>query len=305
MDIKELQKRILEEKKRSGTVILAHTYQSPDIIEIADEAGDSYALAQAAKKYENKRVVVCGVRFMAETVKILSPEKNVVLPVSGATCPMAEQISPERVAEFKKENPEIAVVAYVNTTAALKAECDVCVTSSSAVKIVSAMPENDILFIPDKNLGSFVAEKVPEKNIILWDGFCPVHNQVTAEEVKEIREEHPEALLAVHPECPKEVVKGADFIGATSGIIKFALSADKPVIIGTEGGVYDYLAPRNPEKTFYQLAPKKLICEDMKKTSLEDVYKALTGEGGEEIVLPEELRVRAKRCLENMLEYGG
>lgn len=305
MDIKELQKRILEEKKRSGTVILAHTYQSPDIIEIADEAGDSYALAQAAKKYENKRVVVCGVRFMAETVKILSPEKDVVLPVSGATCPMAEQISPERVAEFKKENPETAVVAYVNTTAALKAECDVCVTSSSAVKIVSAMPEKDILFIPDKNLGSFVAEKVPEKNIILWDGFCPVHNQVTAEEVKEIREEHPEALLAVHPECPAEVVKGADFIGATSGIIKFALSADKPVIIGTEGGVYDYLAPRNPEKTFYQLAPKKLICEDMKKTSLEDVYKALTGEGGEEIVLPEELRVRAKKCLENMLKYGG
>ena len=305
MDIKELQKRILEEKKRSGTVILAHTYQSPDIIEIADEAGDSYALAQAAKKYENKRVVVCGVRFMAETVKILSPQKDVVLPVSGATCPMAEQISPERVAKFKKENPETAVVAYVNTTAALKAECDVCVTSSSAVKIVSAMPEKDILFIPDKNLGSFVAQKVPEKNIILWDGFCPVHNQVTAEEVKEIRSEHPEALLAVHPECPAEVIKGADFIGATSGIIKFALSADKPVIIGTEGGVYDYLAPRNPEKTFYQLAPKKLTCEDMKKTSLEDVYKALTGESGEEIVLPEELRVRAKRCLENMLEYGG
>lgn len=305
MDTKELQKRILEEKKRTGAVILAHTYQAPEIIEIADEAGDSYALSVAAKKYENKRVIVCGVRFMAETVKILSPEKEVILPSPEATCPMAEQIDPERVKKFKEENPGTAVVAYVNTTAALKAQCDVCVTSSSAVKIVSAMEEKDILFIPDKNLGGYVAEKCPDKNIILWEGCCPIHNKVTAEDVADMRKAHPEAVLAVHPECGKDVTDGAEFIGATSGIIKFALSSDKPVIIGTEGGVYDYLAPRNPDKTFYQLAPEKLICEDMKKTSLEDVYNALTEKGGEEIVLHEELRAKAQKCLDNMLKYGG
>ena len=305
MDIIKLQEKIREEKKKNGTLILAHTYQSPEIIDIADVTGDSYALAKAATKYQNKRVLLCGVRFMAETVKILSPEKEVVLPEPQATCPMAEQISPERVRKFKIENPDFSVVAYINTTAALKAECDVCVTSSSAIKIVSAMESKNILFIPDKNLGSFVKEKLPEKNIVLWDGYCPVHNQITADDVKKAKSEHSDALLAVHPECPKEVLPFADYIGATSGIIDFALNSDKPVIIGTEGGVYDSLILKHKDKKFYQLAKEKLVCEDMKKTDIQKVYNALIGEGGEKIELDEALRLKAKVSLDNMLKYGG
>lgn len=297
--------RILEEKKKSGALILAHTYQPPEIIEAADVTGDSYALAQAAKKYDNKKVVVCGVRFMAETVKILSPEKQVILPDPSATCPMAEQISPERVKKFRSENPNAAVVAYINTTAELKAQCDVCVTSSSAVKIVSALPEKDILFIPDRNLGSFVKEKLPDKNIILWDGFCPVHCRVTEDDVLKAKAENPDALLAIHPECVPEAVQYADFVGATSGIIKFALEAEKPVIIGTERGVADYLIPNNPAKKFIQLAKEKLVCPDMKKISPELLLGALEGSAGEEITLPPAVMQGAARSLENMLKYGG
>lgn len=305
MDTARIREQILEEKKKSGALVLAHTYQPPEIIEAADVTGDSYALAQAAKKYDNPRVIVCGVRFMAETVKILSPEKQVILPESTAACPMAEQISPERVKKFRAENPGAAVVAYINTTAELKAQCDVCVTSSSAVKIVSALPQKDVLFIPDKNLGAFVAKSVPEKNIILWNGCCPIHSRITADDVAKIRAEYPEALFAVHPECEPEVSAGADYVGATSGIIKYALAADKPVIIGTERGVSDYLVPNNPEKKFIQLAPEKLVCGDMKKISPELLLDALRGNAGEEIILPADVSEGAKRSLENMLKYGG
>jgi quinolinate synthetase A subunit len=183
MTVSELKAKIVEEAKKRDTVILAHTYQNPDIIDIADITGDSFFLSQKAKDLSEKRVVMCGVRFMAESVKILSPETEVILPVPSATCLMAEQISPERVREFKKNNPDTAVVAYINTTAALKAECDVCVTSSSALKIVKALPNKDILFIPDKNLGSYVKKQIPEKNLILWDGFCPVHDKLTKEDI--------------------------------------------------------------------------------------------------------------------------
>lgn len=305
MNCEKLQALIIEQKKKNDTLILAHTYQSPEILAVADEAGDSYALAKAAEKYSNKRVLVCGVRFMAETVKILSPEKEVILPEPSATCPMAEQISPERVREFKKENPDYAVVAYINTTAALKAECDVCVTSSSALRIVGALKNKNILFIPDKNLGSYVKSKMPDKNIVLWDGCCPVHNSITAGDAQKAKQEHPQAVLAVHPECPSEVLEYVDYIGATSGIIDFAVKSDKPVIIGTEGGVYDSLILKYPNKKFYQLAPEKLICADMKKTTIQSVYNALSGEAGEVIDFDDEFRLKAKVSLDNMLKYGG
>lgn len=305
MDKQRLCELIKIQKEKSGALILAHTYQPPEITDIADVTGDSYALAKAATEYGNKEVIVCGVRFMAETVKLLSPEKRVVLPAPDASCPMAEQISPERVKKFKKEHPDAAVVAYVNTSAALKAECDVCITSSSAVKIVSAIENKDILFIPDKNLGAFVQKQLPEKNIILWDGFCPVHNSVSADDAKNAKEKYKSALLAVHPECPGEVLQYADYIGSTAGIIDFAVKAQKPVIIGTEGGVYDTLILKHRDRTFYQLTPEKLICPDMKKTSLNDVYNALTGSSGEEIELDGELMKKARICLDNMLKYGG
>lgn len=305
MTTQELKNKIIEAKKATNTIILAHTYQKPDIIDVADVTGDSFFLSKKAAELKAERVVMCGVRFMAESVKILSPETETVLPVASATCPMAEQILPERVRKFKEENPDACVVAYINTTAALKAECDVCVTSSSAIKIVKSLPEKDILFIPDQHLGSFVAKKVPEKNIILWDGYCPVHALLTKEDVLRCKKAHPDAVFAVHPESPAEVVALADMVGATSEIIKYAKEQPGKVIIGTERGVVDYLAinEKNGER-FIQLAPEKLCCEDMKKISLEDVYNAIVGDGGESIELPEDLRKKALKSINRMLELG-
>lgn len=305
MEISELKRKIIEAKEKTGTVILAHTYQEPDIIDIADITGDSFFLSKKAAEIKAKRVVMCGVRFMAESVKILSPETETILPVPSATCPMAEQILPERVRKFKEENPEAQVVAYINTTAALKAECDVCVTSSSAIKIVDKIDAPSILFIPDQHLGSFVKEKLPHKNIILWDGYCPVHAQLTKEDVLECKKSHPDAVFAVHPESPAEVVVLADMVGATSEIINYAKAQKGKVIIGTERGVVDYLAinEENGDR-FIQLAPEKLCCEDMKKISLEDVYKSIIGEAGEKIQLPEDLRKKALVSINRMLELG-
>lgn len=296
--------RIKQLKEETGTVILAHTYQNPEIIELADITGDSFALARKSLQTGAKRVIMCGVRFMAESVKILSPDTEVILPVPEATCPMAEMISPERVRKYKEENPDAIVVSYINTTAALKAECDVCVTSSSALKIVEKLNAPEILFIPDKNLGSFVKEKFPDKNIILWDGYCPVHATLTEEDVLNARKEHPDALLAVHPECSKDVVKHADMAGSTAEIIDFALSADKPVIIGTERGVADYLIPKYPDRRFYHLCPGKLTCRDMKYTDPESILAALEGRGGEIIELPSELMDKARHCIDEMLRLG-
>ena len=291
-------------KEETGTVILAHTYQNPEIIELADITGDSFALAKKSLSAGAKRVIMCGVRFMAESVKILSPDTEVILPVPEATCPMAEMITPERVRKYKEENPGAVVVAYINTTAALKAECDVCVTSSSALKIVEKIDAPEILFIPDKNLGSFVKEHFPEKNIVLWDGYCPIHATLTEDDILKAKSEHPEALLAVHPECEKDVVKHADMAGSTAEIIDFALASDKPVIIGTERGVADYLIPKFPQKKLYHLCPEKLTCKDMKYTTPESILAALKGEGGEAIELPEELRKKAKHSIDEMLRLG-
>ena len=217
---------------------------------------------------------------------------------------MAEMITPERVRRYKEENPGAVVVAYINTTAALKAECDVCVTSSSALKIVEKIDAPEILFIPDRNLGSFVKEHFPEKNIVLWDGYCPIHMTVTEDDILKAKAQHPEALLAVHPECEKSVVKHADMAGSTAEIIDFALASEKPVIIGTERGVADYLIPKYPEKKLYSLCPEKLTCKDMKYTTPESILAALKGEGGEKIELPEELRVKAKHSIDEMLRLG-
>ena len=305
MNKSEIIKKIVSEKEKRGIKILAHTYQIPDIIDLADVTGDSFKLAEAAKEIDCDKVIVCGVRFMAESVKILSPEKTVVLASPEATCPMAEQIAPERIKRFKEENPDVAVCAYINTTAALKEEADVCVTSSSAVKICKNIENDKILFIPDKNLGSFVAKALPEKEFILLDGFCPVHNQLTAEDVIAAKTAHPDALFAVHPEAPAEVVALADYIGATSGIIDFCLNkTEKEVIIGTECGVWEYLSLHYPERKFYQLAPEKLICKDMKYTDLNALLAAVIGEGGEEIEIAEENRMKAKKSIDEMLRLG-
>lgn len=305
LSMRAVQNEIIRLKKENDIAILAHSYQSPDILEIADLTGDSYKLSAQAASLTQSTIIMCGVRFMAETVKLLSPQKRVILPIRQATCPMAEQISPMRVVEFKKANPNTAVVAYVNTTAALKAVCDVCVTSSSAVKIVSKLPQRDILFIPDKNLGSYVAAKLSEKNIILWDGYCPVHNAVTAKDCEEAIAANPGKKLLLHPELPSEVLAYGDVIGSTADILSYALSSGEDCIIGTEKSISDYLKLARPERSF-PLLSKKLICPDMRITGLQDVYAAVAGKGEEfcEIEIDEAIREAARHSIDEMIRLG-
>ncbi len=304
MNTRELQDEIIRLKREKNICILAHSYQSRPIVEVADFVGDSFQLSQMATKVDAQTVIMCGVRFMAETVKILSPEKTVLMPNITAGCPMAEQMSPEYIEQIKAQHPGSTVVAYINTTAALKCICDVCVTSASAVKIVKELPNKDILFIPDINLGSYVAAKVPEKNIILLNGGCPVHAAMTAEDVIDAKKLHPNALFLVHPECKPEVVEQADFVGSTTAIMKFAQEAEaKEFIIGTEISIAEHLACDCPDKKFYQLS-SRLLCNDMKATTLVDLYQTLIDGTGKEITLDNDTIAKAKACIDKMLELG-
>jgi len=299
-----LQQQIEVIKKERDVAVLAHSYQTHDILEVADLTGDSFMLSAKAAALPQKTVVMCGVRFMAETVKLLSPEKTVILSHADAGCPMAEQMSKEMIGQFRKEHPDYAVVAYINTTSELKTVCDVCVTSSSALNIVKAMPQKNILFIPDCNLGAYVAAACPEKNILLLKGGCPVHTAVTPEEAAAAKAAHPEALLLCHPECLPAVTAQADMVGSTADIMRFAKESDhKEFIIGTENSIADHLQYECPDKRFYPMS-KGLICTDMKLTTLTDVYRAVSGIGGEEIVLSEETARKARACIDRMLELG-
>ena len=301
---REMQDKILQLKKENDICILAHAYQSHDIWEVADYVGDSYGLSLQAAKSPCKTVLMCGVRFMAETVKILSPEKKVLLSNSQAECPMADQMDADLVRQMKAQYPDYAVAAYINTTSELKTECDVCVTSSSAVKIIRNLENPNIIFIPDCNLGSWVSNQVPEKNIRLVHGGCPTHVRVSVKDVEKARALHPEALLLVHPECIPEVAKQADYIGSTTGIMDFAKNSDaKEFIIGTENSIVQHLQFDCPDKDFYPLS-KDCVCHNMKATTLADVLKCVSLTGGEEIILPEEVMTGARRCLDTMLTLG-
>ena len=304
MTIYELQKKIMEIKKERNICILAHSYQAREIIEIADFTGDSYALSKVATTAEQSSILMCGVRFMAETVKILSPNKTVCLANSNAGCPMAEQMEPELISAVKEQYPNYTVVAYINTTAELKVLSDVCVTSSSAVDIVRKIESHDILFIPDCNLGDYIAKQVPEKNIKLLQGGCPIHACVTAEDVHEAKKRYPKALLLVHPECTPNVVAMADFVGSTSAIMEYAeKSAGKDFLIGTEMSIAEHLQYLCPDKRFCCLS-RKLLCPNMKLTTLPDVYNALTGSGGEEIEMSNSLIQDAGKCINEMIRLG-
>ena len=301
---RELQDEIIRLKKENDVCILAHAYQSHDIWEVADYVGDSYGLSQQAAKATQKTVVMCGVRFMAETVKILSPEKKVLLSNPNAGCPMAEQMDVELISQVKEMNPGYTVVAYINTTSELKTICDVCVTSSSAVKIVKNIENKNILFIPDCNLGHWVAEQVPEKNIKLLQGGCPTHVRMSVKDVEAARKAHPDALLLVHPECLPEVTEKADYKGSTTGIMDYAKNSNaKEFIIGTENSIVQHLQFACPDKKFYPLS-KDCVCHNMKLTTLGDVYDCVKGIGGEEIELSDEIREKAKRCIDTMLTLG-
>lgn len=301
---RELQDEIIRLKKEKDICILAHAYQSHDIWEVADYVGDSYGLSVQAAKAAQSTVLMCGVRFMAETVKILSPQKRVLLSNSNAGCPMAEQMDVELISGVKKMYPDYTVVAYINTTSELKTICDVCVTSSSAVQIVKNIENKNILFIPDCNLGKWVADQVPEKNIKLLQGGCPTHVRMSKRDVEKARKAHPDALLLVHPECLPEVSELADYRGSTTGIMDYAKKSDaKEFIIGTENSIVQHLQFACPDKQFYPLS-RDCVCHNMKMTTLGDVYQCVKGTGGEEIKLDEEVRIKAKRCIDTMLELG-
>ena len=304
MNTASLQEEILRRKKERGVAVLAHSYQAREICEIADITGDSFRLAQAAQELPEETILLCGVRFMAETAKLLNPSKRVLLSHPDAGCPMADQWDGPMLREAKAAFPGYAVVAYVNTTAETKAESDVCVTSSSAVAIVRKLPEHDILFIPDCNLGAYVAAQVPEKNVKTLHGGCPTHARMTLSDVRRAREAHPAAEFLVHPECPPAVVACADFVGSTAAILKRAKeSPSRDFIIGTENSIAEHLAYDCPEKNFFVLS-KQLICPNMKLTTLPDVLRAIEGRGGEDISIPADIEERARRALERMLALG-
>ncbi|MEJ2356324.1 MAG: quinolinate synthase NadA [candidate division WOR-3 bacterium] len=295
------EKRIKKLKDKKNAVILAHNYQRAEVQDIADYLGDSLGLSQQANKTDAEIIVFCGVKFMAETAKILSPEKKVIMPKKEAGCPMANMVTPEDVLELRKKHPNAKVVSYVNTNADVKAVTDVCCTSANAVKVVKNIDANEIIFLPDKNLGSYV-KRFTDKKIILWDGFCYVHDQISKEEVLSSKKKYPEALLLVHPECRPDVIDIADEVFSTSGMIKFARkSSAKSFLIGTEEGIIHRLKKENPTKEFYPAGMPK-ICSNMKLTQLEDVYNALKEEKNV-IDLPEGIIKASKKSLEAMLKY--
>ena len=289
-------------KKERGALILAHYYAPEEVQALADFVGDSYYLAKLAAREKRSSVVFCGVRFMAESAKILSPAARVFMPAPAADCPMAHMADVARIEELRRSVRDLAVVCYVNSDAALKAESDVCVTSSNAVKIVSALPNRNILFIPDANLGAYVRAQVPGKNFFFSGGYCPVHAAVTEEGVQAARRAHPRACVFAHPECVAEVRAQADFLGSTAQLIAAAKASDLPeFIVVTEPGVLYELRRQCPGKRFYPAAP---VCADMKKITAEGVLACLK-EGFGEVFVSEELAARARLPLQRMLELGG
>ncbi len=304
MTIRELQDEIIRLKKEKGICILAHAYQRQDIWEVADYIGDSFGLSQKAAKVQDKTIIMCGVRFMAETVKMLSPQKTVYLANPIAGCPMADQMDTELIAQMKGDMPDHTIVAYINTTAELKTVCDVCVTSSSAVKIIRNIPNDKILFIPDCNLGDWVAKQVPEKKIELVRGGCPTHLRMTKYDVERARQQHPKAEILMHPECHPSIVALADFVGSTTEIMSYAeKGTNSEYIIGTENSIVEHLQFKCPEKSFYPLS-KDCVCHNMSATTLTDVYKTVKGIGGEEIIMSDELIASSRKCIDEMLRLG-
>jgi len=306
--MKKIVDRIQELKKKHNAVILAHYYQIPEIQAVADMVGDSYGLSKKSADTDADVIVFCGVKFMAESAKILSPQKTVILPNMEAGCPMADMITAEDVIELKKQYPDAAFVCYVNTSAEVKAECDVCCTSSNSVKIVNSLEQKRIVFLPDKNLGRYVAENAENKEVITVDGYCPVHDIIVAAQVLEAKEKYPEAPFLVHPECPDDVIELADFVGSTTQILKHTGEVEaKTIIVGTEDGILYKLKEQNPDKEFVMVS-SNFVCDDMKKTTLSDLLMAFESlEAGEPInviELDEEIRSRAQASLDRMLELS-
>jgi quinolinate synthase len=294
--------RIFELKEEHNAVILAHNYQRGEVQDIADFVGDSLGLSQQAAKHEADVIVFCGVDFMAESAAILSPQKTVLMPDLSAQCPMAAMITPQQLIQTKKEHPEAVIVAYVNTSAAVKAESDICCTSANAVQVVNSLDEHEVIFVPDKNLALYVA-RTTDKKIIPWDGYCPTHHQILSGDILLLKDEHPTAEVVVHPECKPEVIDIADVVFSTGGMVRHVKeSKHKEFIIGTEVGMIHRLKKENPDKIFYP-ASKYAVCPNMKMINLESIIHALE-KTRYVITVPEPIRIRAKQALDRMLEAG-
>lgn len=289
-------------KKEKDAVILAHYYVNEEVQSLADYVGDSYYLSKIAAESPHKTIVFCGVFFMGESAKILSPEKTVLLPDLSADCPMAHMADPGDIEEMRRKVEDLAVVCYINSSAEVKAFSDVCVTSANALHIIKKLPQKNIYFIPDANLGRYISTLVPEKSFYFNNGFCPTHARMDKEAVMKAKEDHPEAKVLAHPECIKEVLDLADYIGSTSGIIKYATDNDGEYIICTEEGILYELKQRNPDKKFY-FVDDRPICTNMKKLTVQKVLDSLENMQYQ-VELPEELRAKAAGALEKMLELS-
>lgn len=299
----ELVEKIKKLKKEKNAVILAHCYQNVEIDEVADYIGDSLYLSQRANETNADIIVFAGVYFMAQTAKLLSPNKKVLLPRMESGCRMADMIDLEQVKEFKSLHPNIPVVCYINSTAEVKSECDMCCTSSNAVKVVESMRAKEILFLPDTYLGKWVEAKLGNIKITTYPGFCPTHLQIKPKDILEAREKYPNAKVLAHPECHQEVVKLADYVGSTTGIMKYAIESDnKQFIIATEKGVVDRLKRDYPDKEFI-LIKDNIICPNMKWHTLQDIYDALDKEQ-HEITVDAEVAKKAVNCINRMLEVS-
>ena len=300
-----LKKKIEKLKKERNAVIIVHNYQRDEIQDIADISGDSLALSQAAVRADARVIVFCGVDFMAESASILNPNKIVLLPVKEAGCPMADMVTVERLRDKKKEHPDAAIVCYVNSSATIKAESDICCTSSNAIQVVKSLKDyKKIIFIPDKNLGRYVQANVPDKKIILWEGFCPTHIRVSKEEILDAKKLHPDVLVLAHPECNPDVLFVSDHICSTAGMFKFAkASKAKSFIIATESGMLYGLKKANPDKNFY-VPTERLVCPTMKLTTLGWVAHSLENME-HQIKITGEIKEKAYKSLARMLKVSG
>ncbi len=299
MSNKEMIQEILQLKKDKNAVILAHNYQDGGVQDIADIVGDSLMLSRAAREAKQETILFCGVHFMAETAKILSPDKTVLLPVLDALCPMAKMVTAEDLRAYKEKNPTTTIVCYVNSTTEVKAESHVCITSANALEVIRKLPDKDILIVPDGNLGHYIKQSILNKNIECWPGYCITHKRVTEDEILRVKEKQPMAPILVHPECSENVVKHADFVGSTSQIINYVDSQNhESYVIGTEMGILHTLKKKHPHKKFYLLSTG-LICNNMKKTRLKDVYHALKDDRYV-IEIDEELRRKAFSSIDLM-----
>ena len=298
-----MKEKILQLKKEKNAVILAHYYAPAKAQEVADYVGDSFYLAKIAKKSTADIIVFCGVSFMGESAKILNPDKKVLMPDLTADCPMAHMVKPGQIQKMREKYEDLAVVCYINSTAELKCQSDVCVTSSNAIKIVRALPNKNIFFIPDRNLGRYVASQVPETNIIINSGYCPIHASITVEQLKKVKAEHPNAPILIHPECEPELLEISDYIGSTAELIDYV--AGSPLdefIICTEDGVDYKLVTDNPEKKFYYPNPHP-CCADMKLNTLENILSVMEKED-KEVFVDEAVAANAWKPLDRMLELG-